>query len=581
MFFAPLLAVSAAAGFRDRHFTVTGAADSYTSPSFRMTEGEDCPGAVKNLWPLPKDVKFTSCDRVPIASARISAPDQLRKAVESYQRRLGSSTGSAVGALGLVEMSPTQRILDIKVEIGEQSSLLQNGTFVWAGALSPTMDESYHLRVDAPTVVLRAQTPVGALRGLETLSQLADHEGVPAGVEIRDAPRFPHRGVLLDSSRHFLPVDTVTSFLDTMAMNKLNVLHWHLTDAQGYALGDAVSKKYGLDKGALYSGATYSEDDLRAVVAHAAGLGIRVVPELDGPAHVQSWGAGQPGAVVECGYHTVMLPTGQPLVPKMLDELIGHLSEIFPDKNMHLGADEVSQESMRCMRQNPTVMKWVHEHQAKSDLVRGARDETAKSLLQQGGGWTAVEQVRASDQDLKDAVASYIGMVAHIAKKHGKQPIFWQEAFDDYGHNSYFSFNPPEQLPRDAIIQVWKGWSGTAKMPDVVGQGFQALKSNGWYLDLGEDDNWVNMYREDPARSVSSGQENVHGGEACLWGEHIDRNNLFSRAYPRLSGVAERLWSQEDVTHVGSATERLKSMRCRLTERGYPITDLHDHACEE
>jgi hexosaminidase len=372
-----------------------------------------------------------------------------------------------------------------------------------------------------------------------------------------------------------------------MAMNKLNVMHWHLTDAQGYSLGDKVSKKYGLDKGALFNGATYSEDDLREVVEHASLLGIRVVPEIDGPAHVQSWDVGEPDAVVECGYHSVLLPTGEPLVPKMLDELIGHLATIFPDKNMHLGADEVSQEAFQCMRQNPTVMKWVYEHHHAKDDGARVHGEDSASFLQRGAGhrrgaghWRAEMQVQASDQDLKDSVASYIGMVADIAKKHGKQPIFWQEAFDDYGHNSFFQFNPPDQLPRDALIQVWKGWSGTAKMPDVVAQGFHTLKSNDWYLDNGRDDDWVTMYQKDPARFVFNGEDKIHGGEACLWGEHIDSSNLFSRAYPRLSGVAERLWSQRDVIDTHAANKRLQSMRCSLTARGYHITDLHDNACE-
>lgn len=485
-----------------------------------------------------------------------------------------------------VDISPGRRILEISVELGQKSSLAEDGTFTWTSALGPNMDESYQLSIAAPKVVLKAESPVGALRGLETLYMLADRAGVPAGVEIKDEPRFPHRGVLLDSSRHFLPVETLKSFLDAMALNKLNVMHWHLTDSQGYSLGDEVSKKYNLDKGALFSGATYSEDDLREVVEHASLLGIRVVPELDGPAHVQSWGVGEPDAIVECGYHSVLMPVGQPLVPQLLDELLGRLATIFPDKNIHLGADEVSQEAFECMRKNPTVMKWVYEHHHRDEL-REQQDEGAASFLQHEGHWTAVETEMASAQDLKDSVASYIGMVAHIATKHGKQPIFWQEAFDNYGRRTWrqlgdnFAFEPPEELPRDALIQVWKGWSGTAKMPDVVSQGFHALKSNDWYLDLGKDPDWVGMYHKDPAQFVFRGEENIRGGEACLWGEHINSSNLFTRAYPRLSGVAERLWSQKDVTDNESATYRLTGMRCRLTALGYHITDLNDHACDD
>ena len=154
-------------------------------------------------------------------------------------------------------------------------------------------DESYSLVVTGSQVQLSAPTVVGALRGMETLLQLIEcrtRRHLPA-VRIEDTPRFRWRGLMIDVSRHFEPVRQIERTLDGMAMVKLNVFHWHLSDDQGFR---AESKIYPKLTGVGSNGEFYTQEQMREVVAYARERGIRVVPEFDMPGHSVSWMVGYP-----------------------------------------------------------------------------------------------------------------------------------------------------------------------------------------------------------------------------------------------------------------------------------------------
>jgi len=158
-----------------------------------------------------------------------------------------------------------------------------------AGTLELGDDESYRLTVTEAGVELQAATDIGALRGLETFLQLLtlDDRGVwIPEVAIFDEPRFPWRGLMIDSSRHFMPVDMVKRNLDGMAAVKLNVLHWHLVDDQGFRVEClALPKLHELGSDGLY----YTRPQIRDIIDYAADRGIRVVPEFDLPGHGTAW----------------------------------------------------------------------------------------------------------------------------------------------------------------------------------------------------------------------------------------------------------------------------------------------------
>lgn len=175
-----------------------------------------------------------------------------------------------------------------------------------------------------------------------------------------------------------------------------------------------------------------------------------------------------------------------------------------------------------------------------------------------------------SDDVLKSAVADYISMVTGTAEKVGKTPIVWQEAYDKYGKGTFgYGYTPPH-LDKHTIVQMWEGWPGTARVSDLAAKKFPMIRSYDWYLDNGEDNDWMQRYRVDPVDGLNGEAATyIKGGEACLWGEHIDQTNLFSRAYPRLSAVAERLWSPEEVREPYEAEMRMAHMRCRMQAKGY------------
>ena len=155
-------------------------------------------------------------------------------------------------------------------------------------------EESYNLLVTKEKILLSAETDIGALRGLETFLQLldADKNGyfIPA-VEINDTPRFPWRGLLIDACRHFIPVEVIKRNLDGMAAVKLNVLHWHLTEDQGFRVEcKSYPKLHEMGSDGLY----YTQEQIKEIIRYANDRGIRVVPEFDVPGHATSWLVGYP-----------------------------------------------------------------------------------------------------------------------------------------------------------------------------------------------------------------------------------------------------------------------------------------------
>src|SRR3984893_50885 len=213
-------------------------------------------------------------------------------------------------------------------------------------------DESYVLTVADSGAKLTAPTTLGALRGLQTFLQLV--EITPAGfavpsVTIKDQPRFPWRGTLIDVSRHFIPIDALKRNIDGMAAVKMNVLHWHLSDDQGFRV---ESKKFPKLTGMGSDGMFYTQEQIREFIAYAHDRGIRVMPEFDIPGHSRSWFLGYPELSSGTGPYTpegggpgpyidpIMDPTRESTY-KFLEKFIAEMAKLFPDAYFHIGGDEV------------------------------------------------------------------------------------------------------------------------------------------------------------------------------------------------------------------------------------------------
>ena len=378
-------------------------------------------------------------------------------------------------------------------------------------------DESYTLTVDDQQARLSAPNSLGVLRGLVTLRQLVqagDRGWIVPAVTIEDRPRFPWRGLMIDVSRHFMPVEAVRRNLDGMEAAKLNVLHLHLSDDQGFRV---ESLRYPRLQQLGSDGLFYTQQQIRDLVAYARDRGIRVVPEFDMPGHSTSWLVGYPELASapgpyqierEWSIHTPCFdPTLQPTY-EFLDGFIGEMAALFPDAFFHIGGDEVNGEQWKA---SAHIQAWMREH--------GVKDNGA---LQ----------------------AYFNQRVQAIVSKHGKRMEGWDEILDP-------------SLPKDILIQSWRGQKSLA---EAARMGYDGLLSSGWYLDLMYSA--ATHYAVDPLdkESASLGEaeaRHILGGEAAEWAEYATPENLDSRVWPRMGAIAERLWSPRDVRDVASMYRRL------------------------
>jgi hexosaminidase len=393
-------------------------------------------------------------------------------------------------------------------------------------------DESYQLKVTATGAVLTAPTVVGAIRGLETLLQLqgADDHGLYfSGATIDDRPRFRWRGLLLDVSRHFEPVEVVKRTLDGMAMVKLNVLHWHLADDQGFRVESRIYPRLQqLGSDSLF----YTQAQIRDVVAYAADRGIRVMPEFDMAGHSSSWFPGYPDLTVGAGpfeiartwgvFYPTMDPTRESTY-KFIDAFIGEIAALFPDRYWHIGGDEVNAKQWH---ETPAIQAWMNAH--------GIATEVA---LQ-----TAFNQ-----------------RLFAMVQKHGKIPVGWDEILQP-------------DLPTSAVIQSWRSTTALAASAKA---GFRGILSAPFYIDHTKPAS--DFYTPDPLPATTdltpTQQELVLGGEACMWGEYVNPEIIDSRIWPRLAVIAERFWSPATVTDIANMYRRLGPTSRRLSELGIHADD--------
>jgi hexosaminidase len=393
----------------------------------------------------------------------------------------------------------------------------------------PTLDtdESYSLNSNGDRIVLRAQTIFGAMHGLETLQQLLqveDSHYVIPGVEINDSPRFPWRGLMIDVSRHFMPLPVIYRTLDGMAAVKLNVFHWHLTDDQGFRVESKLFPRLTLMGS---DGLFYTQDQVREVVAYASARGIRVVPEFDVPGHVTSWLVGMPelGSVQRpyeiartFGIWDGALDPTKESTYKFLDAFIGEMSSLFPDSYMHLGGDESNGADWKA---NPQIAAFMQAHNIKST----------------------------------EALQTYFSTrVLALIKKHHKQMVGWDEIL-------------APGTPRDAVIQSWRGVESLAV---AAKQGNRGILSAPYYLDGMKTAE--RMYLDDPIPDNSSltaeQQKLILGGEACMWAEQITPQTVDSRIWPRTAAIAERFWSPRETRDVHDMYRRLAIESIRLDGLG-------------
>lgn len=378
-------------------------------------------------------------------------------------------------------------------------------------------DESYKLEVTPSGAELDAPNTLGVMRGLQTFLQLIEitpHGFAVPPIVIEDKPRFPWRGLMIDSGRHFMPLDVIKRNLDAMAAVKLNVFHWHLSENQGFRVeSERFPKLQELGSDGLY----YTQAEVRDVISYARDRGIRIVPEFDMPGHSTAWFVGYPELASAPGPYSIerkwgvfdpaMDPTKESTY-KFLNSFIGEMAALFPDQFFHIGGDEVNGKQWDA---NPKIQEFMHSHGLKSDA---------------------------------DLQGYFVERVQKIVAKHGKIMEGWDEILRP-------------NMPASIVIQSWRGQKSLA---DAAKQGYRGLLSSGYYLDLNYAT--TSHYAVDPmsgdaANLTDAEKEKILGGEACMWAEYVSPENIDSRIWPRMAPIAERLWSPQNVTDVNSMYDRM------------------------
>ncbi|CAN5774490.1 beta-N-acetylhexosaminidase [soil metagenome] len=426
--------------------------------------------------------------------------------------------------------------------------------------------ESYRLSTLGSSVEISAGDAAGAFYGSQTLLQLLPTEifgevpqaeaqwAVPV-VEIADEPRFRWRGVMLDSSRHFQPVAYLKKFIDGLSQHKINVLHWHLTDDQGWRIeikrypklteigsrrretwvGHAL-KGTGCD-GVPVEG-VYTQEEIRELVAYAAERHVQILPEIEMPGHAQAAIAAYPelGCVaqapeVSCqwGVHEYLFNI-EPATMEFLRGVLEEVIELFPFKYVHLGGDEAVKAQWK-----------AHMPTQRRMAALGVRDEEA---LQ---GW-------------------FLGQMAEFLKSRGKTVVGWDEILE-------------AELPAGATIMSWRGSEG-ALVSAQRGHHTIMCAHTAYYFDYGQsttpeqeplhicgETTLQKVYEHDPVPEglLPSQTKNLIGIQGQLWTEYIPTTeHLEYMAYPRVCALAERAWSEAGQREFADFERRLEMHLKRL-----------------
>jgi hexosaminidase len=331
--------------------------------------------------------------------------------------------------------------------------------------LQAGVDESYTLDIPSgsSTGVINAKTVWGALHALSTLEQIVISDGhsgllIEEPVSIKDSPKFGLRGVMLDSGRNFLKVETILRQIDALAWSKLNVLHWHIDDAQSWPIH--INAHPEMTKDAYSAKEIYSHSDVKKIINYAKARGVRVIPEIDMPGHSASgWQQIDP-KIVACGnswwsndawaYHTAVEPNpGQldilyPGTYKAIKSVYNELAGIFSDDYFHVGFDEVH---MGCYNFSTIISDWF-----KADPSRDYTDL----------GQYFIDKAMPIFQDKKN-----------------RRVVMWEDVIMNTAGVT------AKSVPKNVIMQTWNNGPNNTKA--LTAQGYDVIVSSSdfFYLDCG------------------------------------------------------------------------------------------------
>jgi hexosaminidase len=538
-----------------------------------------CPVRVAALCTLAvlsgctREAQQPAADEQPVSI--IPAPAQLTPAAGAFEltpttpvRYAAGSPGEQVASyfVGLMQRTRGVTLAASAGETGGEEAI----SFVLQAREGVQVEEAYSLVVSPKRIVVSSQSPRGLFYGAVTLWQLAANARIPA-LQIEDAPRFRWRGLMLDSARHYQSQQFIERLIDTMALHKLNVLHWHLTDDQAWRIEIKKHPKLtqvgawrvpagpaaladidpATKKPRLYGG-FYTQDQVRQIVAYAAARRITIVPEIEMPGHASAAIAsypelgvtGKPAAVpADWGIYQNLFNVEESTFA-FLEDVLDEVMELFPSEYIHVGGDEAVKNQWQS---SPRVQSRMRE--------LGVKDEHALQSY-------------------------FVQRMEKYLNAHGRRLIGWDEILEG-------------GLAPNATVMSWRGIDGAVA---AASAGHDAVLSPAptLYFDnrplntarppgRGPVVSVEDVYRFDPAPAALTEQQRRHilGVQANLWTEHVRTEDRAEYMYfPRAAAIAEVSWSPAARIDWQSFSARLPEQLARYRALGVRFAQAPEPVAE-
>lgn len=512
-----------------------------------------------NTIPLPHEITRAEGEPFVLSgTTRIvytEGNQKMQRNAEFLSEFLGQSTGI------------TPSVTAIKaVDTGENS---RENVIILSEDLSTETPDAYRVVVNAHTIHIQGSSEAAVFYGIQTLrkaSPIGDFNTVAYHpVTINDAPRFGHRGMMLDVARHFQPTEFVKKFIDLLALHNLNVFHWHLTDDQGWRIqidaypllteigayrDETVIGRNSGEFDGIRHGGFYTKEELRDIVNYAAERHITIIPEVDLPGHMLAALAAYPELGCTGGPYEVsgewgvfddVLCTGTDSTFIFIEAVMKEVMDIFPSKYIHIGGDEAPkvrwEECPRC------------QARIKELGLRDRDGHTAEHYLQ-----------------------SYVtARVEKFLNDHGRSIIGWDEILEG-------------DLAPNATVMSWRGMGGGIQaaqlghdviMTPTTYSYFDYYQSQytdeepfgiGGYVPLSQ----VYSFNPVPKELTEEQQQHILGAQANLWTEYIkDSDHVEYMTLPRLAAMSEVQWLQPDQKDYDEFLERLPHLLALYDKLGY------------
>ena len=479
-----------------------------------------------NIIPRPQEIKTLDGNFTINSSTKILCDDDTKMIAEYFSNEVGSLFGIKLKTEKTSSDKTGKNVIDLRLTKLDHSN----------------SKEAYHLNITKEKIIITANEPNGIFYGVQSLRQLLpvvknvknQNELLIPAVDIKDYPRFVHRGLNLDCCRHFMEKDFVKRYIDLLAYHKMNVLHWHLTEDQGWRIEIkkypeltriGAFRKY--DDGTEYGG-FYTQEDIKEVVEYAASRFITVIPEIELPGHSTAAIATYPQYSCTGGPFNVgtlwgvykdIYCAGNDDTFKFLEDVLSEVIDLFPGPYIHIGGDEAPKD------------RW----------------EVCPKCQQ-----------RIKDEGLADEheLQSYfVKRIERFVNSKGKRIIGWDEILEG-------------GLAPEATVQSWRGTKGAIDAAKMGHDVIVSPTSHCYYDYPIETTDVPKVYSFDPVPEELTAEEIKHvlGTEGNMWTEYAPQNVIDHRLFPRIVALSEVAWTDLKKKNYEDFNHRLQNHYDKLDE---------------